>query len=475
MDPTRPSLPDVLAGVPWDGEVAVDDNACDEMAQDFGRIVRQRPRAVLRTGSADDVAAAVRIAGEHGVPVAARGMGHSTFGQSQVLEGIVIDMRSLARIGPIDSDTVTVEAGASWRSVLAAVLPHGLTPPVLTDYLGLTVGGTLSVGGIGGTSHRYGAQTDHVTHLEVVTGDGTLCTCSPSSRPDLFQAVLAGLGQHGIITRATLRLVPAPTRVRRYKLFYPTASALISDQRVLLQDRRFDYVEGEVLADESDWLYMVEAVSYYSPPASPDDDDLLSGLGHTRRLTEIEDLAYVDFADRLAAAEAFLRSTGEWSQPHPWCNAFLPDAATDEFLNQLVVELNPEDLGPGGLILVYPIFSALMTTPLLQMPAAPIVFLVGVLRTSPTTETAVRQAVSDNRIWYDQASSVGGTAYQVGSIPFTRADWINHFGEQWSSFAAADERYDPHQILCPGQGIDTRFDATGKHSADVGSHELDRS
>ena len=65
-----------------------------------------------------------------------------------------------------------VGAGATWRAVLGATLARGLTPPVLTNYLGLSVGGTLAVGGIGGTSSRYGMQTDNVLALDVVTGDG---------------------------------------------------------------------------------------------------------------------------------------------------------------------------------------------------------------------------------------------------------------------------------------------------------------
>src|SRR5262249_30553885 len=65
------------------------------------------------------------------------------------------------------------------------------------------VGGTLSVGGIGGMSHLYGMQTDNVLELNVVVADGRELTCSATQNTDLFNAVRAGLGQVGIITRAT--------------------------------------------------------------------------------------------------------------------------------------------------------------------------------------------------------------------------------------------------------------------------------
>ena len=57
-------------------------------------------------------------------------------------------------------------------------LPRGLTPPVLTDYLNLSVGGTLAVGGVGATTPRYGLQSDNVLEIDVVTGRGEVLTCS---------------------------------------------------------------------------------------------------------------------------------------------------------------------------------------------------------------------------------------------------------------------------------------------------------
>jgi cytokinin dehydrogenase len=82
-------------------------------------------------------------------------------------------------------------AGATWSGVLAATLPFGLTPPVLADYLRLSVGGTLTVGGVGAMTARHGLQADNVLELDVVTGRGDLLTCSPERHPDLFDAVRA--------------------------------------------------------------------------------------------------------------------------------------------------------------------------------------------------------------------------------------------------------------------------------------------
>jgi cytokinin dehydrogenase len=71
-------------------------------------------------------------------------------------------------------------------------------------------------------------MSDYVLELEVVTGQGEQVICSPDRHPSLFDAVRAGLGQVGVITRATLRLVPAPRLVRRFLLFYPDLATMLA-------------------------------------------------------------------------------------------------------------------------------------------------------------------------------------------------------------------------------------------------------
>jgi cytokinin dehydrogenase len=194
----------------------------DEAARDFGGLVTAPPAAVVRPASADDVASAIRAAAVRpGLTVAARGNGHSVNGQATAEGGLVMDMRALAlprRMqlvrSPGGDALADVPGGALWEEVLHwGVKAHGLAPASWTDYLRLTVGGTLSNGGVSGQSFRYGPQVSNVAELEVVTGDGECRVCSPSSHPDLFFAVLGGLGQFGVITRARIPLHPAPRTV----------------------------------------------------------------------------------------------------------------------------------------------------------------------------------------------------------------------------------------------------------------------
>jgi FAD/FMN-containing dehydrogenase len=438
------------------GKLLFDDADLVAASDDFGHIVHRKPWAVLQPGDVDDVVAMVRFCDEQRITVAARGEGHGTYGQAQAAGGLVIEMATLDAI-TVGTDTVAVQAGARWSAVLQATLAHQLTPPVLADYLELSVGGTLSVGGIGGMSPHFGAQVDNVVELEVVTGGGDRVVCSAGRHPDLFHAALAGLGQCAVLVRATLRLVPAPSQVRHYILYYPSVDALTADQRLVQADGRFSFVEGEAQLnpDGPGWLYYLEAGAYFDS-VPPDDQALIGDLHYERGTEQIGTLRYYDFLDRLAPAVAFLESTGEWYDPHPWWNMFLPGSATDGFVSGVMAQLAEADIGASGVILLYPVRRELLRMPLLRVPDEPVIFLFSVLRTAaPDLGGALSASamVQDNRALFERARDLGGQEYPIGSIPMTPGDWRRHFGPQWPFLVAARRRYDPRGILTPGQGI----------------------
>ncbi|MGH4015379.1 MAG: FAD-binding protein, partial [Pseudonocardiaceae bacterium] len=370
-------------------------------AEDFGHVVQHRPRAVLHPAGAADVAAVVTFACAARLPVAARGAGHCTYGQAQTPGGIVIDMARLNQVGEVRAGRVTAQAGALWADVLDAALAHRSTPPVLTDYLHTTVGGTLAVGGVGGATHHHGLQVDGIEELDVVTGAGRLVTCSPDRDRRLFDAVRAGLGQCGIITSATLRLTAAAARARCYRVYYQDLVTFLADQRRLVVQGRFDYLEGQILPGEPEgWRYLLEAAIYYTPPATPNGAVLLDGLGDGRD----EDLSYRDFQHRMAPGEAALRATGEWFHPHVWLTVFLPEDATAQVVGAVLTELRAADLGNSGLGLLYPVRTDRLHAPLVRVPDSDLVWLFALLRTASADDTAAGAAMIEaNRAVYDRA------------------------------------------------------------------------
>ena len=108
-------------------------------------------------------------------------------------------------------------------------------------------------------------------------------------------------------------------------------------------------------------------------------------------------------------------------------------------------------------MLLYPIPRARFTTPLLSVPDSDLVFLFAVLRTSAPDGGALPAAaqLQENRDLYLRTQAVGGTQYPVGAIPMTPRDWRIQYGSRWPQFKAAKQRFDPHGILAPGQGIFT--------------------
>lgn len=438
---------------PLDGTLYTDAETRNTAADDFGHLVRRYPTALLQPGSVEDVVRIVRFARSHKLKVAARGQAHSTYGQSQVEAGIVIDLSPLNTIHSIDAEQAEVDAGVLWSQLLQASLARQLTPPVLTDYIELSVGGTLAVGGIGGRSHRYGVQVDNVLSLQVVTGAGNLEACSRTHNRDLFEAVLAGLGQCGIIVRATVRLVPAAQNARVFLLFYNELAALTRDQRLLIAQKRFDYVEGQVVSDASGgWRYLLEAASFYNPPNQPDNTSLLAGLSYSQGTQQIEDKSYLDFANRLAPTVAFLKQSGAWFYPHPWLDLFVPGTAVNSFVGEVVSDLTLADTGQGP-VLLYPVATDRLTLPLFRVPDEEVVFLFTILRTASPDASAIASMLADNRTFFERNRNSGGYRYPIDAVPFSQADWKQHFHPVWGRLVSAKRRYDPNNLLTPGQGI----------------------
>ena len=411
----------VAGGVPLpalDGVVTTAESALRWAVDDFGRTTdHPRPLGVVRPRSAQDVAAVLRFAHEHGIPVVPRAEGHSTAGQAQAPGGLVLDMRGLNTVHHVTGHEVVVSAGARWNDVLKATLSLGVAPPVLTDYLDLSVGGTLSVGGISGATHHHGLQTDNVVELDVVTLDGTHVTCSPTHHPELFDALRAGRGRHGVIMRATLRLVAAHTHARLHRLRYDDLGTFLADQRTLMAEGRFHHLEGQVKPVDGTWAPYIDGVSYFTPPTEPSDERLLSGLSDRRDTVKITDFSYQGFQDRMAEDVALLHALGPWQQPHPWINLLLPDHAAERIVAETLADLTTQDIGDSGLVLLYPVPRARITTPRFQLPDTPIAFLFALLRAAPPNDAdTLTSMLAHNRELEKRVVALGGTVY-AGAIP----------------------------------------------------------
>lgn len=137
--------------------------------------------------------------------VRARGSGHS-FTAVGAAHDRALDLSEWTGIVSADAATglVTVRSGTTLRALNAELDRLGRAMTNLGDIDAQTIAGAISTG-THGTGARFGGISTQVAALELVLADGSVVTCSPDERPDLFAAGRVGLGAFGVISTVTLR------------------------------------------------------------------------------------------------------------------------------------------------------------------------------------------------------------------------------------------------------------------------------
>ncbi len=199
-----------------------------------------RPDVVVRPASDEDVAATLRLANRRRIPVVPWGGGSGSQGGAVPVEGgVVLDLTGLDRIIDVDerSLTVTAEAGVNGLRLEHELNERGLMFPHYPASVDLaTVGGYIAARGSGVLSTRYGKVEDLLLSLRVVTPTGEVIETPSVPRhavgPELTQLFVGSEGTLGVITRATLQIVPLPAARR----FETVTFASVSDGIAALRD-----------------------------------------------------------------------------------------------------------------------------------------------------------------------------------------------------------------------------------------------
>ncbi|KAA3455315.1 cytokinin dehydrogenase 1-like [Gossypium australe] len=459
-------------------------------AKDFGNICHYLPIAVLHPKSVSDISSTIKhilyMSSVTKLTVAARGRGHSLQGQAQAYQGVVINMESLDQpsmyIENGEVPYVDVSGSELWINILHETLKYGLSPKSWTDYLHLTVGGTLSNAGISGQAFRHGPQINNVYQLEVVTGRGEVVTCSDKENADLFYGVLGGLGQFGIITRARISLGPAEKMVKWIRVLYSEFSTFSNDQEHLISSNNsFDYIEGFVMINRTgllnNWrssfnpkdpiqasqfssdgkiLYCLEMVKYFNPEKidvlNQDVEKLLSELHYIPSTLFLSEVSYVEFLDRVHLSEIKLRSKGLWEVPHPWLNLLIPKSRIFDFAEEVFGNIVKDN--NNGPILIYPVNKAKWNNRTSMVtPEEDIIYLVAFLSSALPGTDGLEHIMTQNQRILDFCAKAQLGAKQYLPHYHTQDEWRAHFGTQWETFVQRKSAYDPLAILAPGQRI----------------------
>jgi FAD/FMN-containing dehydrogenase len=180
----------------------------DHARRPWNLAIEQSPSAVVEAVDADDVAAVLRFASMHGVPVTAQPSGHGATGRA--------DGAILLRTGHLDSisvdpDARTARIGAGVRSgdLQRAAAAHSLTALPGSSPV-VTVTGAALGGGLSWFGRRFGWMADGILAAEIVLADGTVRRVDDSD-PEMLWALRGGGGELAIVTSLEVRLRPAPT------------------------------------------------------------------------------------------------------------------------------------------------------------------------------------------------------------------------------------------------------------------------
>jgi cytokinin dehydrogenase len=441
-----------------DGELLTDAAARAARGADLGNIIFNTPSAVLRPGSIDDVAKMVKFCAQRGIVVAARGQGHATHGQAQAKAGLVIDMSAMQTIHQIGAGFALVDGGCTWRLLLEASLPSQ-TPPVLTGFIGLSIGGTLSMGGISGMAYNKGVQVQHVDELTVVTGTGKVVVCSERQNRKLFDHVLSGQGQCGIIVRAKVKLVPAKPLVQNVTAVYLDVHSFQADMRTLVRRGELDSIYGLNVLDSNSGtrVYLLNIASFHDGSTTPDVAHLTRDLSYLPGTLQVTDPPYLEYQLQVDELIGMLRGLNLFDNVmHPWFDVFMPDSQLGDYVEDIVSGFQPDDVGAFGFVLFFPLLTSTITRPLFRLPNEELVWLFDVLTARDVPGYDADFAANKrarNNAWYDMARELGGTRYPIGTLDFTPEDWRRHYGSAWRGFKQAKAEFDPRNILTPGPGI----------------------
>ena len=431
----------MIDGDPISG-LSTDRDVREKRSCDFGRMIRKLPDAVAIPQSTEEVARVVRRAAREGYRIAIRGGGHSQGGQSLTDRGLVLDTTCLDRVQYLGRETVRAQGGARWGKVVDMLSGTGRLPRVLADSGELTVGGTLSAGALGTTSHRYGMQIGQVTQLEVVTGAGERVRCSSTHNKDLFDAVRGGQGQFGIVTEAWIRLREAGERLRRYELRYRDVDRFADDFEKIIDEDRFDHLRIEIRAHERD-IILFAGVEY---DVKPEDDRVLGGLGHDE-VVNIWDTAKVGHAG------LYPRWAFGYLNHHPWRDWFLPWEAFRTLLAQSWLDPRWLPQRPWCWTGSYAIKTESIDAPLVMHPPGEriltysILAVLGQNQYEQATELVSRLREIDRAL-----VALGGKSYLSGDVGYDRTQWQEHYAEMLEQGIRWKREFDPAQLF-QGNGM----------------------
>lgn len=241
LSPSQPTwlqeLTALLPGCVYTDEATLQAHAGDKWH------ARALPQAVVIPHCTAEVAAALRLAADFGVPVTTRGAGVGYVGGCvPVKGGILLSTAAMNRIVEVNTGdgVVVAEPGVLTADLQAACAEQGwFYPPDPASRRESSIGGNIATNAGGPRCLKYGVTRAYVLGLELVLADGRVLRCGGRTHKNKQGFDLVGLfcgseGMLGVITQATLRIIPAPPARAALRASFPQfALAAAAVQNVL--------------------------------------------------------------------------------------------------------------------------------------------------------------------------------------------------------------------------------------------------
>jgi glycolate oxidase len=297
------------------GEFIKEDYGHDEMGSVFSL-----PEVVVEPLHRDEVISLLKYASQHSIPITPRGQGTGLVGGCVPIHGgILVDLSRMNRILELDEEnlTLTVEPGALLMEVSKFAESNGLFYPPDPGEKSATIAGNISTNAGGMRAVKYGVTRDYVRALEVVLPSGEVLrtggkVVKNSSGYSLKDILVGAEGTLGIITEATLKLIPLPQRVVSLLVPFPSLEKAIDAVPEIIKSRAvptaIEFMEREVIQAAEEHLGKA------FPDSSADAYLLLSFDGNSKEEVKSAYEAAAELCLEAGALDVFISSTEERQQ-----------------------------------------------------------------------------------------------------------------------------------------------------------------
>ena len=198
------------------------------------------PLAAVLPSTTEEVAAALRVCHEEGVPVVPRGSGTSLAGGAlPTADSVILGVARLNDVLEVSYEDriIRVQSGRTNLSVTGAVEEDGFFyAPDPSSQLACAIAGNIAMNSGGAHCLKYGVTTNNLLGVTMVLMDGTVVEIGgghmDAAGYDLLGLVCGSEGQLGVVTEATLRILPKPEGARPVLMGFSSnevAGACVSD------------------------------------------------------------------------------------------------------------------------------------------------------------------------------------------------------------------------------------------------------